>query len=121
MVIQQQRLDETAMPNGTAVTLHDGTEPETWIQQTPPEKIALFLGLDVTASELLSWDVFQGVLSPLDLIVLASWRSADAAGHQHAHTDPVHATRARSVRVIRDYGKYHRTEAPQYYPAAAPN
>jgi hypothetical protein len=75
----------------------------------------VWLGLDLSATGLLSWDVFQGVLSSVELILLTSWRDAVAAkAHQANQTSPA-PSRLRAVRVIRDYGKYQRIEAPQYY------
>jgi heme-degrading monooxygenase HmoA len=120
MAITEQRLDETAMANGTAMLLADDTQPDTWIKQQTPEQIAVWLGLDLSATGLLSWDVFQGVLSSVELILLTSWRDAVAAkAHQANQTSPA-PSRWRAIRVIRDYGKYQRIEAPQYYRQAEP-
>jgi quinol monooxygenase YgiN len=120
MAITEQRLDETAMANGTAMMLADDTQPDTWIKQQTPEQIAVWLALDLSATGLLSWDVFQGVLSSVELILLTLWRDAAAAkAHQANQTSPA-PRRLRAVRVIRDYGKYQRIEAPQYYRQAEP-
>jgi hypothetical protein len=69
----------------------------------------------------LSWDVFQGVLAPAELILLACWsdRARGSASTQAFAASP--KMRMRLVRVIRDYGKYQRVEAPQYFPDAQPN
>jgi len=47
-------------------------------------------------------------------LLLASWRSADAAANWV--TSQTAEGRYRQVRIIRDYGMRDRTEAPQYYP-----
>jgi heme-degrading monooxygenase HmoA len=119
--IEDQRLDETAMPNGTAITLVDCARTEGWIKLRTPQQVAAELGLDEKAEGLLSWDIFQGVLAPGELILLRCWGDATAASNGTAAVAGSLEMRARSVRVIRDYGKYQRFEAPQYYPAAQPN
>ncbi len=121
LVIEDQRLDETAMPNGTAITLVDCAQAESWIKLRTAQQVAAELGLDVKADGLLSWDIFQGVLAPGELILLRSWGDATAASKGTPALTGSLQMRARSVRVIRDYGKYQRFEAPQYYPAARPN
>ena len=121
LALEEQRLDVTAMPNGVAVTLDDTALPETWIKQRTPEQIAASFGIDLGASGLLHWDVFQGVLLPTDLILLASWQNTEDRLVRDASVSLPREIRRRSVRVIRDYGKYQRTEAPQYYPDARPN
>jgi hypothetical protein len=65
---------------------------------------------------MMSWDVFEAILTPGDLILLLSWRDRAAAeGYENLiHLPDTH--RLRHVRVIRDYGMYDRREAPQYYP-----
>ncbi len=53
------------------------------------------------------------------LLLLASWRDADAAASWRPTTpDGAKTVRHRQVRVIRDYGMFERREAPQYYPEA---
>lgn len=47
-------------------------------------------------------------------LLLASWRSTDAATNWI--TSQTADARYRQVRIIRDYGMRDRTEAPQYYP-----
>ncbi|MDX6502671.1 MAG: hypothetical protein QOG23_5935, partial [Blastocatellia bacterium] len=79
---------------------------------------AAHLGLDPKAAGLIGWDVFDAVLTPGDLILLTSWRSAaDAEGFGKVAKLPDDA-RLRRVRVVRDYGMFDRREAPQYYPDA---
>jgi hypothetical protein len=68
------------------------------------------------AKGLVAWDVFDAVLTPGDIILLASWRDQAAA---EAFDDTVtlqNGARFRRVRVVRDYGIFDRREAPQYYP-----
>ena len=79
---------------------------------------AEFLGLNPDADGLLSWDVFDAVLTPGELILMISWSdNAAAQVFDNKFTVP-DGFRTRRVRVVRDYGMFDRREAPQYYPDA---
>ncbi len=81
-----------------------------------PADSARHLGLDPNAQGLVGWDVFDAVLTPGDLILLTSWRTAESAETwQQTLRLPANA-RLRRVRIVRDYGMFDRREAPQYYP-----
>jgi heme-degrading monooxygenase HmoA len=76
--LHEQRLDETEVGEGTTVTLIDA--PAGYTSEAEPGRLARSLGLNPTAHLPLSWDVFDAVLSPGDLILLASWPDDAAAG-----------------------------------------
>jgi hypothetical protein len=65
-----------------------------------------------------SWDVFDAVLSPGDIILLTSWCDQGAAEAFEATTKLPDGARLRRGRIVRDYGMFERREAPQYYPDA---
>lgn len=111
--LQEQRLDATDVGAATAVTLIDIKVPP---DTAGTDMIMGRLGFDPNAEGCVGWDVFDAVLMPGDMIVLASWRDpAAAAGFQ---PNQLPDTRLRQVRVVRDYGMFDRREAPQYYPDA---
>jgi heme-degrading monooxygenase HmoA len=114
--VVEQRLDETEVGEGTTVTLLDVHRPSEWVAGTAPADVAAWLGLAADAPGLTSWDVFDAVLSPGDVVLLLSWRDEDAAGAFEAGASAPDGARRRRVRVVRDYGMYDRREAPQYYP-----
>jgi heme-degrading monooxygenase HmoA len=119
-VLREQRLDETAVGAGTTVTLIDVRRaPDATGQQPPAEEIARWLGLVPEAHGLVSWDVFDAVLTPGDVILLLSWRDQAAADAFERGLSMREDARLRRVRVIRDYGMFDRREAPQYYAAVA--
>lgn len=67
-------------------------------------------------------DVFESILAPRKLLLLAAWSDV-TAGQQWAPfggSGPFDTFRHWSVRVIRDYGMFDRREAPQFYPAVDP-
>jgi heme-degrading monooxygenase HmoA len=116
--VQEQRLDETEIGEGTTITLIDAQRPAQGTE-TSAAVASSFLGLDMDAEGMVSWDVFDAVLTPGDLILLISWRTtADAEAFMNNAKVPKGA-RLRRVRVVRDYGMFDRREAPQYYPAVA--
>jgi hypothetical protein len=116
--LEEQRLDETEVGDGTTATLIDAARPPDWVNTAGADAVAQGLGLAPTASGLVAWDVFDAVLTPGDIILLLSWRSqGDAEAFEHTASPPEGA-RLRHVRVVRDYGMFDRREAPQYYPDA---
>jgi heme-degrading monooxygenase HmoA len=117
--LAEQRLDETEIGQGTAITLINATRPAGWKEMNNPYDCAEWLGLSLFATDSTSWGLFDAVLNPGDLILLISWKG-NAAAQAYADTFfPTGEKRLRRVRVIRDYGKYDRREAPQYYPDAS--
>ena len=119
-VLRQQRLDETTAGAGTTVTLVSAFCPDDPSCSSGPEATARWLGLEAEASGLLSWDVFDAVLAPGDLLLLLSWKDAHAAEayETDGEANDSEGRRLRRVRVVRDYGMFDRREAPQYFPEA---
>ena len=117
--LQEQRLDETKTGEGTTVTLIDGKRPPEWVKGAAPDEVAKWLGLLPDAAGLVGWDVFDAILAPGDIILLASWRDQAAAEAFEGRRALKEGARLRRVRVVRDYGMFDRREAPQYYPDVA--
>jgi heme-degrading monooxygenase HmoA len=113
--LRDQRLDETGVGVGTAVTLIDGN-PVIQDATATPTKIANALGLRPDFANAISWDVFDAVLDPGHFIVLATWLNATTAEAFERRISIERNVRVRRVRIIRDYGMFDRREAPQYYP-----
>jgi heme-degrading monooxygenase HmoA len=113
----EQRLDETEIGDETTTLLIDARRPQ-WLAAYPdPDHVAAWLGLAPRAAGLASWDVYDAVLSPGELILQTSWHSNAAAGAYEASLELSDGARLRRVRVVRDYGMYDRREAPHFYPA----
>jgi heme-degrading monooxygenase HmoA len=115
--LQEQRLDETEVGEGTTVTLIDAKRPEKWRETTNPADCAEWLGLTPLAG-FLAWDLFEAVLTPGSLILMLTWKNNAAAEEFESTAEKPEGARVRRVRVVRDYGMYDRREAPQYYPDA---
>jgi heme-degrading monooxygenase HmoA len=112
----EQRLDETEVGEGTGVTMTTARLPEEKIGVESPVEVAAALGLALDAPGFVSWDVFEAVLSPGDVILLMTWRVGDTADAYVRGGGIPEGIRIRQVRVVRDYGMYDRRESPQYYP-----
>jgi hypothetical protein len=116
-VIQEQRLDETMVGEGTTVTFIDAKRPGSLGNAVTALAIATYVGLDREASGLVAWDVYDAVLTPGDLILMIVWKTKADAERFAKSAKPPEDARLRRVRVVRDYGMFDRREAPQYYPA----
>ena len=116
LALHEQRLDETETGEATTVVLIDGKRPREWVEESCHEDVARWLGLKTEAPGFVSWDVFDAVLTPGDIILLTSWRDHRAAEAFEAGTKLPEGARLRRVRIVRDYGMFERREAPQYYP-----
>src|SRR6201985_3827748 len=113
--IVEQRLDETETGEGTTVSLITMKRPPEFKETGNPADCAQLMGLDPRADGLLDWDLFDAVLTPGDLILLISWKDHAAAERFEDEFTVPDGARLRRVRVVRDYSKFDRREAPQFY------
>jgi heme-degrading monooxygenase HmoA len=115
--IVEQRLDETEIGLGAAVTFVDARRPAALNEGASATEMAAGLGFDPGAAGLIGWDVYDAILTPGDLILKLTWKAGtDAEAFARSVALPP-GGRLRQVRVVRDYGMFDRREAPQYYPA----
>ncbi len=120
--IEQKRFDETEIGEAKVVTITELTPAEGSSLGAGSSLLPAYLGLDQTTEALVDHEVYESIYNPGKLLVLASWRNADAAqGWTPSRPDPVKSLRHRQVRVIRDYGMFERREAPQFYPEVKPS
>jgi heme-degrading monooxygenase HmoA len=120
MQVIEQRLDETAVAAGKALTITELTPPEgggTFAAH--PDLIPGHVGLDTRAAALVDYDIFESIYNPGKILLLGFWRTAaDAAAWTPTTFAGVAKMRHRRLRNVRDYGMFERREAPQYYPDA---
>ncbi|RFU48859.1 antibiotic biosynthesis monooxygenase [Paraburkholderia sp. DHOC27] len=117
-VLREQRLDVTEVGQGTAVTLHDGRFAPEWVKETGAQNVAKALGVDTSAVGLVSWDVFDALMAPGDVIAVLTWQDHAAAEAYLRAAEHADSTRQRNVRIVREYGMFDRREAPQFFKAA---
>ncbi|ASV96898.1 antibiotic biosynthesis monooxygenase family protein [Paraburkholderia aromaticivorans] len=114
-VLREQRLDVTETGRGTAVTLLDAARSPEWLEQTDAEGVAKSLGVDTSAPGLVSWDVFEALMTPGDVIAVVTWRNQAAVEAFERDARKADGLRQRSIRIVREYGMFDRREAPQYF------
>jgi heme-degrading monooxygenase HmoA len=111
LTVEQKRLDETEIGAARSVTITEVTPSD------GARDLAAALGLDASAGGLVDRELFESIYNAGKLLLLASWRDADAASAwKPAPIAAAHAPRHRQARVVRDYGMFDRREAPQFYP-----
>ncbi len=119
--VEQKRFDETETGTAKMVTITELVPADGGTIGASSHLLPAHVGLAAEAAGVIDREVFESIYSPGKLLLLVSWRSADAAGAwQPSRPDAVKSLRHRQVRVIRDYGMFERREAPQFYPAVEP-
>ena len=114
--LAQQRLDETENPAAKAVSITELSPAEGHKPKIAAELLQ-HTGFDEHAEGLVDYEMFESIYNPGKLLVLASWRDADAARRWvPAAGGNLGKVRHRRVRTIRDYGMTDRHEAPQFSP-----
>jgi len=105
--------DSLESTGASTVTLIDAKWTVERVEQSNPEDVAKWRGLDVNTKGYVSWDVFEAVLTPGDIILVISWSDETAANAFDAVVSLPNGARFRRVSVVRDYGMFDRREAPQ--------
>jgi len=115
--VEQTRSDETQVGNAKVATITELVPRDDAPLGAKPEVLPAHLGLRAGTDGLIDQEVFESIYVPGKLLLLASWRDADAAkSWAPAKPDAAKSVRHRQVRIIRDYGMHERREAPQFYP-----
>jgi heme-degrading monooxygenase HmoA len=109
--VGQTRLDETQVGAAKVATI-----TEVAPQDDADAVLRANLGLRAGTEGLVDQELFESIYNPGKLLLLASWRDADAAGAWTPAKPAAGSVRHRQVRIIRDYGMHERREAPQFYP-----
>lgn len=88
---------------GTYMTLIDAKQTPEWVHSNNPQEVALYLGFDLYSyGNCISWDVFDSLLNPGEIMLVVTWKDAESA-NDHAATQIVpDDARVRVVRVTRD-------------------
>jgi len=99
-----RELEDSDAPNGTYVTLIEARQTLQWVSANNPEEIAIYLGFDLYSyGDCISWDIFDSISNPGDVILVVTWKDARSAT-DHAATQIVPGdARVRVLRVVRDH------------------
>jgi heme-degrading monooxygenase HmoA len=115
--IRQQRFDETEVGKAKVVTLTEITPHKGTTFGSQVDLLPAHVGLDLSHGGIIEHDVWASIYNPGKLALLISWIDAKAAdGWSPKKIDGMDKLRHRTIRVVRDYGRFDRREAPQYYP-----
>ncbi len=114
--ILEQRFDETEVGIAKLVTFSEITPKKDAAFAAQPGLLAARLGLDLTSGAVAGHDVFASIYNPGKLALLASWKDTNAGkAWSPQKFDGIETLRHRKIRVVRDYGRFDRREAPQFY------
>lgn len=115
--IQEQRFDETEVGSAKLVTFTEITPRDGAAFANQSDLLPAHLGLDLTNGAVLEHDVWASIYNPGKIALSVSWADPKAADSWSPRKiDGIETLRHRKVRVVRDYGRFDRREAPQYYP-----
>ena len=115
--IREQRLDETEVGQAKVVTFTEITPERGTIFATQGDLLPSHLGLDRHSGAIVERDVFASIYNPGKIALLVGWKDVEAAkAWSPEKIDGMQALRQRSIRIVREYGRFDRREAPQFYP-----
>jgi hypothetical protein len=116
MPVVEQRFDETEVGVAKIVTFTEVTPRSEAVLATGADKLATHLGLDVASAAIVEHDVFESIYNPGKLALLVSWTDREAGkAWSPGKIGDIEKLRHRKIRIVRDYGRFDRREAPQYY------
>jgi len=114
--IREQRFDETEVGAAKVMTFTEITPTKGAAVTNQTDLLPAHLGLDASSSAIVEHDVWASIYNPGKVALLVGWSDARAAaGWMPKRSAGIEKIRHRTVRVVRDYGRFDRREAPQYY------
>jgi len=117
--VHERRFDETEIGAAKLATFTEIVPADGAAFATQPDLIPAHLGLDLTNGAIVDHDVWASIYNPGKMALLVAWKEPRAADNWTPRkVDGVASLRHRKVRIVRDYGRFDRREAPQFYPDA---
>jgi heme-degrading monooxygenase HmoA len=114
--ILERRFDETEVGAAKLVTFTEITPEQGAAFAAQPGLLLAHLGVDPTGGAVVEHDVFASIYNPGKLALLLSWKDPKAGNAWSTRKiDGIAKLRHRRIRVVRDYGRFDRREAPQFY------
>jgi heme-degrading monooxygenase HmoA len=115
--VREQRFDATEIGAAKVITLTEVLPAAGCTIPTEGSALLDMLGIKPTQPGLVEHDVFTSIYTAGKVALLACWADANSAsGWSPTKDSAIASLRHRRVRVVRDYGMFHREEAPQYFP-----
>lgn len=114
--LREQRLDETEVGAGKFVTFTEITPSKGAAFAGQTDLLPAHFGLDLKDGGIVDHNIFDSIYNPGKFALLIRWKDGEAASRwSPKKIDSVEKLRHRRIRVVRDYGRFDRREAPQYY------
>jgi len=115
--IRERRFDETEVGKAKLVTLTEIVPVKNASFAHQADLLPAHLGLDPNSDAIAEYDLWASIYHPGKVALQVAWRQA-ATGDAWTpkKIDGIDKLRHRKVRVVRDYGRFDRREAPQFYP-----
>jgi heme-degrading monooxygenase HmoA len=115
----EQRLDESEVGESKALAITEVSPLPGATFSAHPDRLPGHVGFDAHALGLTEYDVFESITNAGKMLLLTSWKSADACARwAPTRFAGIAELRHRRVRSVRDYGMFDRREAPQFFPDA---
>jgi heme-degrading monooxygenase HmoA len=114
--VLEQRFDETEAGVAKIVTFTEATPRSDTAFAASAAEFAAHIGLDAASAAIAEHDVFESIYNPGKLALLTSWKNREAGkAWSPGSIENIEQLRHRKIRIVRDYGRFDRREAPQYY------
>lgn len=114
--VHERRFDETETGNAKFATFTEIIPVKGTAFANQADLLPAQLGLDLNDSAVVEHDVWASIYNPGKVALLVAWKDAKAAdAWVPRKIDGIEKLRHRKVRVVRDYGRFDRREAPQFY------
>lgn len=111
--ILERRFDETEVSPAKLVTFTEITPAGAAFAA---DLLPLHLGVDLTSGAVAEHDVFESIYNPGKLALLVSWNELEVGNAwSPREIGGIEKLRHRRIRIVRDYGRFDRREAPQFY------
>ena len=115
--VHERRFDETEVGAAKVMTFTEITPAKDTAFAVQTDLLLAQLGLDPNNSAVVEHDIFASIYNPGKLALLVAWKDpATAEAWSPKKIDGIETLRHRKIRVVRDYGRFDRREAPQFYP-----
>jgi heme-degrading monooxygenase HmoA len=114
--VHERRFDETEVGIAKLVTFTEITPVKGAAFANQADLLPAHLGLDVNSGAVVDHDVWASIYNPGKTALLVAWKDPKAAqAWAPKKIEGIEKLRHRKVRVVRDYGRFDRREAPQFY------
>jgi heme-degrading monooxygenase HmoA len=114
--VHERRFDETEVGIAKLVTFTEITPVKEAAFANQADLLPAHLGLDVNSGAVVDHDVWASIYNPGKMALLVAWKDPKAAqAWTPKKIEGIEKLRHRKVRVVRDYGRFDRREAPQFY------